>query len=239
MTKTAITDTPILVANGQLDAELQGDLPVLMIVWNGESLRSDLQAALKTAAKEHAGKLRVLKVDTSHNPDLAQRFDLGKHPLLIGWHGGEERARRSRPWGADVAGIAAELAALVPSDAPEQPAEDHPVEAGKPVHVTDATFADLVLKSKLPVIVDFWAAWCQPCKMVAPILDKLAAEFAGQVRIAKVDVDANPMLSQQFQIRSIPTLMFVKNGKIVGQSAGAAPEAALRDVIRQLIALQV
>ena len=105
--------------------------------------------------------------------------------------------------------------------------------------VTDSTFDQEVLESNIPVLVDFWAPWCGPCKMVAPILDKLAKEFSGKVRIAKVDVDANPMLSQQFRIQSIPSLMFVKNGKIVGMNAGAAPEGALRDAINQLINLQV
>ncbi|MBN1966167.1 MAG: thioredoxin [Anaerolineae bacterium] len=145
--------------------------------------------------------------------------------------------------------MAADLLALATTSGaiPEDAAEDETNGAagngalanGQPVHVTDATFEQLVLKSDVPVLVDFWADWCQPCKMVAPILEKLAKEFAGQIRVAKVDVDANPALAQGFRIMSIPTLMFVKNGKIVGQSAGAAPEPALRDAIKQLIALQV
>src|SRR5438093_40324 len=105
--------------------------------------------------------------------------------------------------------------------------------------VTDADFETEVLKSETPVLVDFWAEWCGPCKQVAPILDKLATEFAGKIRLAKVDVDANPGLSQAFRIMSIPTLMFVKNGKIVGQQAGALPEHILRNAIQQLINLTV
>ncbi|MEM6283375.1 MAG: thioredoxin [Chloroflexota bacterium] len=109
----------------------------------------------------------------------------------------------------------------------------------KPVNVTDETFEAEVLNSELPVLVDFWAEWCGPCRMVAPILDKLAVEFAGQVKIAKVDVDSNQGLAQAFRIMSIPNMMAVKNKAIVFNQPGALPEPALRDLIQQLIALEV
>jgi thioredoxin 1 len=91
----------------------------------------------------------------------------------------------------------------------------------------------------MPVVVDFWAPWCGPCRMVGPILDKLAKEFAGQVRIAKVNVDENPMVSQTFNIMSIPTIMMLKEKTIVFSQPGALPEPALRDLFGQLVKLEI
>lgn len=105
--------------------------------------------------------------------------------------------------------------------------------------VSDTSFENEVLKASGPVVVDFWAEWCGPCRMVAPVLDKLAKEFAGQIRIAKVNVDENPGLSQTFRIQSIPTLMMVKSRTIVFSQPGALPEPTLRDLIQQLIKLEV
>lgn len=110
-----------------------------------------------------------------------------------------------------------------------------------PLHVTDASFKEAVIDHSHtePVLVDFWAAWCGPCRMVAPILDKMAKEFEGKVRIAKVDTDANPALSQAFRIMSIPTIMAFKDGHLVFNQAGAFPEPVFRDLLQQLIALDV
>jgi thioredoxin 1 len=95
----------------------------------------------------------------------------------------------------------------------------------EPVHVTDAAFENTVLQSKLPVIVDFWAPWCGPCRMIAPTLEKLAKEMAGKVLIAKVNTDENPQWAMQFGVQGIPTMLFVADGKIVHRHVGALPEA--------------
>src|SRR5215813_3927914 len=99
--------------------------------------------------------------------------------------------------------------------------------AGNTVTVTDASFADDVLGSDKLVLVDFWATWCGPCRMVAPVLEEIAAEHADKITIAKLDVDANPTVARDYQVLSIPTLILFKGGEAVKQIVGAKPKAAL------------
>lgn len=105
----------------------------------------------------------------------------------------------------------------------------------EPVHVTDAEFEQTVLQSPIPVIVDFWAPWCNPCKMVAPTLDKLAIENEGRILIAKVNTDENPEWMMKYGIQGIPTMLFVSKGKIIHRQVGALPERMLRDVVSQFM----
>ena len=107
--------------------------------------------------------------------------------------------------------------------------------SGEPLHITDESFEKIVMQSELPVIVDFWAPWCNPCKMIAPTLDKLAKELDGKIVIAKVNTDDHAQWMQKFGIQGIPTLLFVSNGKVVHRQVGALPERMLRDVVTQFM----
>lgn len=93
------------------------------------------------------------------------------------------------------------------------------------VHVSDSSFEQDVIKSSVPVLLDFWAEWCGPCKMIAPILDQIAAEYAGKVVVAKMNVDENPKTPMKFNVRGIPTLILFKNGQAEGQKIGAVRKA--------------
>jgi thioredoxin 1 len=105
----------------------------------------------------------------------------------------------------------------------------------EPIHVTDAAFEKTVLQSEIPVVVDFWAPWCGPCRSVAPVLDKLANENAGNLLIAKVNTDENSEWAMKFGVQGIPTMLFVANGKVIHRQVGALPEPMLRDVVAQFV----
>ncbi len=101
----------------------------------------------------------------------------------------------------------------------------------QPVHVSDQNFKTEVLDAQTPVLVDFWAVWCGPCKMIAPLVEELAKEYDGKLKVAKMDVDANPKTSTDFGIRSIPTLLVFKGGAVVEQIIGAVPKRQLVDKV--------
>ena len=99
--------------------------------------------------------------------------------------------------------------------------------AANVIHVTDQTFDQEVLQSDVPVLVDFWAEWCGPCRMIAPVVEALAQEYAGRLKVAKLDVDANGSSAMRYQIRGIPTLLLFKDGRVVDMRVGAVPKAEL------------
>ena len=109
--------------------------------------------------------------------------------------------------------------------------------ANDPIHVTDATFEQTIMQSPVPLIVDLWAPWCGPCKMIAPVLEKLAVEYDGKVIIAKVNTDENQEYAQRYGVQGIPTLLFVANGKVLHRQVGFGGEAMLRTAVAEFIAV--
>ncbi len=103
------------------------------------------------------------------------------------------------------------------------------------LHVNDKNFASEVLNSDLPVLVDFWATWCGPCRSISPIVEELAKEFSGRVKMTKLNVDESPATPSQFGVRGIPTLILFKGGKVFDQIVGAVPKARLKDMIEKAL----
>ncbi|HEX6836620.1 MAG TPA: thioredoxin [Polyangia bacterium] len=105
----------------------------------------------------------------------------------------------------------------------------------KIANVTDASFEADVLKSSQPVLIDFWATWCGPCRAIAPVVEQLAGEYAGKVKVVKVNIDENPKTPTAYDVRSIPTLLMFKDGKVVGQIVGAVPKPKIEELVKKAL----
>ncbi len=226
-------DTPLNTTDQSVDRLLAAGLPVALVFLDGRP-SPDLAQAMDRLARQYAGQLLIAKIQVKDSPATTRRFQIGGTPALVTLRKGQEVSRAGAISARDLAAHVEYLLGKGP-----RPAETGPAAgvsgAGRPVPVSDETFNQEVIRSKRPVLVDFWAPWCAPCRITEPILEKLARELSGQLKIAKVNVDENPNLSQRYGVRSIPTMMIVKDGTIMDRWMGAIPEPAIRNRIAPFI----
>ncbi len=225
-------DTPLNSNTQSFDRVLSAGLPVLAVFSTG-ALDAAREDALKTLAKANAGALLVAKIRADENPTLAEKYALRTTAALT-FRGGSEFSRAENPSADELRAHAAYALGRGPKPESAPPPRAGQTD-GAPLKVSDATFAREVLSAPLPVMVDFWAEWCGPCRMIAPTLERLAKEYSGRARIAKLNVDENPRTAAQYQVQGIPTLLLVKNGKVIDRIVGALPEAQLRAQMERLL----
>ncbi len=226
-------------------------IPVLVFFWKGKCPPCErMEPILARLAREYASDLLVIKANVDDTPSASRKYAIEAVPTTVFVKGGREVERivgevdeatlrrkveevlGRRPASGPVRGGAAvSLGRAQPRAGTGAPGGAQYADA--PVHVTDATFQRVVLQSPIPVVVDFWAPWCAPCRMIAPVLEDMAREFAGRLLVAKLNVDENPHTARSFGVMSIPTLIVFRNGQPVDRLVGALPGPVLRERIRR------
>jgi thioredoxin 1 len=248
-------DAPVHSNEANFNRVLSAGLPVLVVVWRRDCATCEqLNGALDRLEKAYSAKALVVKVNADDEAGLVRRLGVSELPGLVFFKDGQEAGRGAgaaaerdlaawldyltgtgtrpaAPTGPTVplgrsSGAAAGPSGPTPAQQPSRPAGTGV--KSEPMILTDSNFDQVVRTSSVPVLVDFWAVWCGPCKMIAPHVSALAQEFAGRAVVGKLNVDENPRVAGQYGIMSIPTLLIFDGGRVVDQIVGVQPAQVLR-----------
>jgi len=246
--------------NQSIDRVLKSGVPVLLVFWQPNSPQSaELDPILNQLAERNAGRALIAKVDAEAEPEVVKRFSIRLLPsvVAINKQGNTETTLPGRvsdqaiqdwlaylvngggkPAQATGSGIPSATGQPLPANGTSHQHADQSATArdknAAPQTISDANF-DQVIKSKIPVLVDFWAEWCGPCRMVAPSVEQLAQEFAGRAVVGKLNVDHNPNTARRYNIMSIPALYIFKDGQVIDRIVGAQPLSVLRQRLSQAV----
>lgn len=220
---------------------LQTGLPLALVFWSKSQVPSaGWETILETAAHDYAGKLLIAKVDADTENALRQRYQVQALPAIVVIKHGEVETIIDQQSDAEKVKSWLQYSAVGGQRPTQNTETEHKGAAngsssyssasqsnGVPITLTDANF-DQVIQGNRPVLVDFWAPWCGPCRMVAPAVEEMAKSFEGRAIVGKLNVDENPRTAQRYQIMGIPALYIFKNGAVIEQMVGVQPAATLR-----------
>jgi thioredoxin 1 len=230
-------DSVLASSDLSLERVLNAGLPVALIFYERE-LPPDLRQRMDELARQYTGKALIVMLARADAPQGTSRLGVRQFPSLVTVRGGKPvtsvqgvQPDDLKPY---IAHLLGEGPRPAPRVAPQPQAASKPASAGGPVAVKEADFDREVLRSDRPVLVDFWAPWCGPCKAIAPALEDLATRYKGKVKVAKLNVDDNQQTAQSYGIRGIPTMLIFKGGQVVEQIVGAVPKSRLEESFKKL-----
>ena len=252
-------DTVIHTNTQSIDRVLRTGLPVLLVFWQRSVPQStELDPILNQLAGRYASRALLAKVDAEAEPDLVKRYNIRLLPSVVAIKEGNIEATLpgrvsdqavqewltylveggTRPAQASGPGSPTATGQPLPVNGKHDHGASQPATArdtnAKPRTITDATF-EQVINSKIPVLVDFWAEWCGPCRMIAPSVEQLAQEFAGRAVVGKLNVDENPNTPRRYNVMGIPALFIFKEGQVIDQIVGAHPITVLRNRLARAV----